>query len=164
MSLCAWECVCACACAWEREYVCVCVCVCVRECLSVCMCVWVSEWVSVCVCVCVCVFVNVSECVCKDEPCWYIENMFCWGIFRTVCKGRGGGQELSAEVIRAPGWGSRYRTLLLDQSFYFKHISHFCARDRSIFPLVYKYLTSLVIWSLRIFRCITRRLCMFIVV
>ena len=28
-------------------------------------------------------------------------NMFDWGIFRAVCRGRGGGQELSAQVIRA---------------------------------------------------------------
>ena len=35
-------------------------------------------------------------------------NMFCWGIFGALWKGRGGGQELSAEVIRAPGWGSWY--------------------------------------------------------
>ena len=38
----------------------------------------------------------------------YIEsvNMFDWGIFGAVRKGRGGGQVLFAEVIRAPGWGS----------------------------------------------------------
>ena len=88
---------------WEREGVCVCVCVCVcereRERARV------NESVSV---VCVCVFIYVNDCVCKDEACWYIVNMFWWGIFRTVWKGRGGGQELSAEVIRAPGWGSRY--------------------------------------------------------
>ena len=33
-------------------------------------------------------------------------NMFGWGIFGAVWKGRDGGQEFSAEVIRAPGWGS----------------------------------------------------------
>ena len=35
-------------------------------------------------------------------------NMFGWGIFGTIWKGRGGGHEFSAEVIRAPGWGSWY--------------------------------------------------------
>ena len=35
-------------------------------------------------------------------------NMFGWGIFGAVWKGRGGGQELSVGVIRAPGWGSWY--------------------------------------------------------
>ena len=35
-------------------------------------------------------------------------NMFSWGIFGAVWESRGGGQELSAEVIRAPGWGSWY--------------------------------------------------------
>ena len=33
-------------------------------------------------------------------------NTFDWGIFGAVWKCRGGGQEYSAEVIRAPGWGS----------------------------------------------------------
>ena len=86
----------------ERAWVSVCVCVCVREREREREreCEWVSE--------CVCFFVYVIECVCKDEACWYIVNMFCWGIFRTVWKAIGGGQELSAEVIRAPGWGSRY--------------------------------------------------------
>ena len=35
-------------------------------------------------------------------------NTFDWGIFGAVSKCRGGGQEFSAEVIRAPGWGSWY--------------------------------------------------------
>ena len=35
-------------------------------------------------------------------------NMFGWGIFGAVWKGRGGDRELSAEVTRAPGWGSWY--------------------------------------------------------
>ena len=52
-------------------------------------------------------------------------NMFAWGIFGAVWKVRAGGQELSAEVIRAPGWGSWYP--LFDQSFHYKHISLFCA-------------------------------------
>ena len=95
-------------CVRERERECVCVCVFVCVCVCVCVCVWErerereTEWVSVCVCVCererererqnesVCVCVCVSVCVyviayvCKDEACWYIVNMFCWGIFRTV--------------------------------------------------------------------------------
>ena len=33
-------------------------------------------------------------------------NTFDWGIFGSVWKYRGHGQEFSAEVIRAPGWGS----------------------------------------------------------
>ena len=33
-------------------------------------------------------------------------NTFDWGIFGAVWKCRGGGQEFSAEVIRAAGWGS----------------------------------------------------------
>ena len=73
-------CVCVCEWEWERE----------------------SEWVSVWVCV----FVYVSECVCKYEACCYIVNMFCWGIFRAVGKGRGDDQELSAEVVMAPVWGN----------------------------------------------------------
>ena len=102
-----------CVCERERERVCVCErdreCVCVRErereSVCVCVCVWEREreWKSQCVCL----FVYVIECVCKDETCWYIVNMFCWGIFRTVWKGKGSGQELSAEVITEPGWGSR---------------------------------------------------------
>ena len=104
-------------CAWVSVYVCVCVCVCawVRACVCVCVCVYVCESV--------CVFVYVSECVCKDEACWYIVNMFCWGIFRTVWQGRGGGQELSAELIRSPVEVAG--TLLFDQSFFFQHISFF---------------------------------------
>ena len=34
------------------------------------------------------------------------------GIFRAVWKGRGGGQELSADVIRAPVWGNWYPPFL----------------------------------------------------
>ena len=49
-------------------------------------------------------------------------NMCGWGIFGAVWKGRGGDQELSAEVIRAPGWGS-----WSPQSFFFKSFSHFSA-------------------------------------
>ena len=40
------------------------------------------------------------------ETCIKSVNMFGWGIFGAVWKGTGGGQELSVEVIRAPGWGS----------------------------------------------------------
>ena len=43
--------------------------------------------------------------------------------FGDVWKGRGGGQELSAEVIRAPGSGTPF----FDQSLCFKHISFACA-------------------------------------
>ena len=35
-------------------------------------------------------------------------NMFSWGIFGAVWKGRGGGQELSSEVIRTPSWRNLY--------------------------------------------------------
>ena len=73
-------------------------------CVCVCVCVCVSEWVSVWVCV----FVYVSECVFKGETCWYSVNTFGWITFRAIWKGRGGGQELSAEVKRSPGWGSWY--------------------------------------------------------
>ena len=58
-------------------------------------------------------------------------NIFVWGIFGSVWKGRGGGQELSAEVIRAPDWGSW--NPLFDQSFCFKHVRLFLCCDRSIF-------------------------------
>ena len=40
------------------------------------------------------------------ETCIKCVNMFGWGIFGAVWKGTSGGQELSAEVIRAPGRGS----------------------------------------------------------
>ena len=43
-------------------------------------------------------------------------NMFGWGIFGAVWKGRCGGQELCVEMIRAPSWGSWYppfRSVLL---------------------------------------------------
>ena len=43
----------------------------------------------------------------RTETCIKRENMFGWGICGVVWKGKGGGQELFAEVIRAPGWGSR---------------------------------------------------------
>ena len=59
------------------------------------------------------------------QTCIKSVNMFGWGIFGAVWKGRGGGQELCAEVIRAPGWG--IWNPLFDQSFCFKHISLFCA-------------------------------------
>ena len=68
------------------------------------------------------------------DTCIKSMNMFSWGIFGAVWKCRGGGQELPAEVIRAPGWGSW--NPLFDQSFYFKHISLFWSSERSIFPLV----------------------------
>ena len=42
------------------------------------------------------------------ETCIKSVNMFGWGIFGAVWKGRGGAQELSAEAIRAPSWGSWY--------------------------------------------------------
>ena len=50
-----------------------------------------------------------------------IVSTFGWGISRAAWKGRGRGQELSAEVIRAPGWSNWYP--LFDQSLFFKHIS-----------------------------------------
>ena len=56
--------------------------------------------------------------------------MFGWGQFWAVWKGRGGGQELSAEVMRVPS------THLFDQCFCFKHISLFLCSDRRIFQLV----------------------------
>ena len=40
------------------------------------------------------------------ETCIKSVNMFGWGIFGAIRKCRDGGQELSAEVTRAPGWGS----------------------------------------------------------
>ena len=51
--------------------------------------------------------------------------MFSWWIFRAVWKGRGGGQELTSGVIRAPV--EVPSTHLFDQCFYFKHISLFYA-------------------------------------
>ena len=60
------------------------------------------------------------------ETCIKSVNMFGWGIFGAIWNGRGAAQELSAEVIRAPGWGS-WNPPLFDQSFCFIHISLFCA-------------------------------------
>ena len=59
--------------------------------------------------------------------------MFDCGIFTAVWKGRGGGQEFSAEVIRVPGWVPGIA--MFDQSFCFKRVSLLCS-NRSIFPQV----------------------------
>ena len=105
---------------------CVCVCVCLSMWVSVCVCI--CEWVSVCICLrkWVSVFVMVSH---VDRV-----KMFVWGIFRAASKGISSGQELTAELIRAPEWGSWYP--VFDQSFCFKCISLFLCSNRSIFQLV----------------------------
>ena len=60
-------------------------------------------------------------------------NMYGWGIFGAVRKGRGSGQELSTEAIRAPGWDSWNPPF--DQSFCF----FFLCSDRRILPLVHSF-------------------------
>ena len=110
-----WLSVCVCLCDWVYVFV-----YDVSEWVS--ESAWVSAWVSEWVCVCVFLFVMMSHVdkawICSAEEflelCGKVEAvvrncMLRWsGHLFEVRKGRGGGQELSAEVIRAPVLDSYY--------------------------------------------------------
>ena len=106
----------------ECVFLCVYVCVCVRA--WVCKCVFLSIWVSVCVFIYVSEWLSVFVMRSNVDKAWICSAEVFLELYRKIevvirnCllrwsghqfevrKDRGGGQEMTAEVIRAPVWGT----------------------------------------------------------